>query len=278
MTAWSLPLRDRAEWRPEQHDTPSRVTGGLTPGEIVIYDRKPYRIDTVTLDDPLNWPNSTREKWIEDGAPDPAHWQRRPFTLSLRPADDPEANLLWLSATQRTWWWTLPEHYSVCRLCGELPPCSHVHTEQVMAVEGERMAEVMAILPGCCHACREPVTRRQKVIRFPGPNLIRPDLPDGSAIFHLRESCHYGAQQYDARWAAAEPGRSRKLYCEGRGRHHYDGTFDCTDPECPGKPPTVGHRSEEWHTLDGTRRGYTSGCWCVSGDLTARLTAEGGPR
>lgn len=49
MTAWSLPLHDRAEWRPEQRDTPSSATGELTPGVIVVYDRKPYRIDSVTL-------------------------------------------------------------------------------------------------------------------------------------------------------------------------------------------------------------------------------------
>ena len=276
MTAWSLPLPDRTEWRPEQRGPGGTPTHLLTPGTLVVWERAPYRVLEINERDPHDWPEKYTERWLEHGCPDPATWSERPLVLIVRHEPEPDAKPVHLLARASHWWTTLPEHYSVCRLCGELPPCREVHTETVMADAAQKMDAVMSILPGCCHACREPVTRRQKTIRFEGANLIRPDLPDGSAIFHLRESCHYSAQRYDARWAVADPARRRKLYCEGRGRHHYDGSFDCTDPECPGKPPTVGHRSEEWHTLDGTRRGYTSGCWCVSGDLAARLTAEGG--
>lgn len=68
---------------------------------------------------------------------------------------------------------------------------------------------------------------------------------------------------------AAEPGRRRKLYCKGRRRDHYDGTWDCTlGAECTGD---VQHESGEWHQPG---RGLTSGCWCVSGDVTARIEAQ----
>jgi hypothetical protein len=273
---------DRADWYPDQlHAADNRArhasTDELEPGTLVIYERKPYRVQTCDLDNPLNWPDSTRERWTDDAMPDPATWHRRPFTLSLRHEPQPESDLVWLSAIAGYQWWKLPEHYAVCRLCGQLPPCTHIHTEAVMQVESKKMDLVMAIMPGCCHACREPVTTRQKTIRFEGANLMRPDLPDGSAIFHLREACHHAAVRYDARWAAAEPLRRRRLYCEGRRRNHYDGTADCTEgAQCPGK---VGHRSEEWHRPVGGSA-YTSGCWCVSGDLTARLAepSESGPR
>ena len=267
-------------WRPEQALTPGpgrawrKSTSDLATGDLVIWERSPYRVTEARERDHTDWPQKYLEKWTEHHCPDPATWYHRPMTLTLRPEPDPAAEPTHLLAAADHQWWTLPEHYAVCRLCGELPPCRDVHNETVITAETERMALDMAILPGCCHACRQPITRRQKSIRFEGANLIRPDLGDDSAIFHLREACRGAAERYDKRWAHAEPGRARRLYCEGRARHHYDGSFDCTDPECPGKPPTVGHRSEEWHTLDGTRRGYTSGCWCVSGDLTARLAEK----
>lgn len=280
MAAWTLRL-DRTEWLPEQiqsHDNRARraSTGELTPGMLVVYERKPYRVQTVSLDDPLNWPASTRDRWQDDGMPDPAAWHRRPYTLGLRHEPEPDAAPLWLSAAASVSWWTLPEHYSVCRLCGQLPPCRDVQTEAVMTQESERLNREMAIVPGCCHSCREPVTKRQKTITFEGANLIRPDLGDGTALFHLREACRDDAVRYDERWAAAEPGRVRLLFCEGRRRNHYDGTADCTEgAACPGD---VGHRSAEWHRPVGGSP-YTSGCWCVSGDLTPRFAGrDGGPR
>jgi hypothetical protein len=262
---------DSDAWHPEQRGAGYASTHALKPGALVIYERKPYRLLTVTEDDPLAWPNSTRDRWVDLGMPDPKTWERRPFTLSLRHEPEPNSDPVRLSAIASYGWRTLPEHYAVCRLCAEIPPCTHVHTEAVMVVAAKRMDIEMAIMSGCCHACREPITKRQKTIAFEGANLIRPDLPDGSVIFHKREACWGSARSYDERWAAAEPDRRRKLYCEGRHRTHYDKSTDCTEgAECPGN---VDHRSREWHhPTDGSR--YTSGCWCVSGDLAARFENE----
>jgi hypothetical protein len=264
---------DSTAWYPQQRGAGHVSTHNLKPGALIIYERKPYRLLTITEDDPLAWPNSTRERWADAGMPDPKTWERRPFTLSLRHEPEPDAEPVWLSAIAGYAWRTLPEHYAVCHRCNELPPCTHVHTETVMEVEAKRMDVVMAILPGCCHACREPITKRQKTIVFEGANLTRPDLGDGSAIFHVREGCRFAAQTYDARWAAAEPSRRRRLYCEGQRRNHYDGTAECSEGEqCPGD---VRHRGEEWHRPVAGR--LTSGCWCVSGDLTVALERDNVP-
>jgi hypothetical protein len=66
-------------------------------------------------------------------------------------------------------------------------------------------------LPGCCHACREPITARQKSVTFEGPNLLFPELGDDSAVFHLREMCRWAARRYDETWTKAQPGRRQKF-------------------------------------------------------------------
>lgn len=266
---------DTTAWRPEQHNTGHAPTYRLTPGNLVIYERAPYRVVEVRERDHTDWPQNYLDRWRERHCPDPATWDYRPMVVVARHEPEPASEPLHLLAPGSHYWTLLPEHYAVCRLCGELPPCREIHTEAVMAVAAAKMEGLMAIMPGCCHSCREPVTRRQKTILFEGANLLRPDLTDDSVVFHLREACRWGAERYDARWAAADPERRRKLFCEGRARNHHDGSFDCTeDPHCPGR---VNHRSEEWHTPGGER--YTSGCWCVSGDLAGRLAGrENGPQ
>lgn len=261
---------DPTHWYPEQH-TGYRTSNSLAPGQIVIWERSAYRVIETKERGQVDWPDTFRDRWVEYGMPDPVTWSGRPFVVALRVEREPDAKPLHLLGPADHLWLTLPEHFSICRICGEIPPCGHVHNERVMAVASKRMDADMALMPGLCHGCRSPITKRQKTIVFEGENLIRPDFGDGTAIFHLKASCRWAAERYDARWAAAVEGRRRKLYCDGLRRHHYDGTMDCTEGAlCPGK---VNHKSGEWHTLDGTASRYTAGCWCVSGDLAGRLAA-----
>jgi hypothetical protein len=252
-------------WYPAQHGIGYAGTEGLARGVIVILKREPYRVVETREVDPANWPGAYLEKWTEAGCPDTATWRYRPIILVLRDERDDTAKALHVQCPASTTWRTLPEHYFVCRRCGEIPPCREVHNERIAEQAAERFEERMAIMPGCCHSCREPITSRQKFHRFTGPNLIRPDLGDDSAIFHLRGSCRSGRDAYDKRWAEAAPGRRRSFYCNGSVAHHHDGTSSCSNPECPSAE--VRHRSAEWH-----RPGvYGMGCSCVSGDLTARM-------
>lgn len=258
---------DPDAWYPAERGASYAGADGLTPGRIVILKREPYRVIETREVDPANWPDKYLEKWTGQGCPDPATWCYRPVVLVLRDERDDTAKALHVQCPASTTWRTLPEHYAVCRRCGEIPPCREVHNEAIAERAAERFEEQMAIMPGCCHSCREPITSRQKFYRFTGPNLIRPDLGSDSALFHLRGSCRSGLQGYDKRWAAAEPGRRRSFYCDGAVAHHHDGTSSCSNLECPSTE--VDHRSAEWH-----RPGVHSiwmGCWCVSGDLTARM-------
>lgn len=244
--------------------TESRSTSKLQPGDIVIADRKPFRVREIREVPTDRWKDKFVEAWREAGMPDAETWWSRPLDISGSwDVEDPGVGPRYgVQASAGHMWSVLPEHYSVCRLCNELPPCRHVHNERVMEHAAERMAETMSILPGCCHGCGEPITARQKSFTFPGANLIRPDLGDNSAIFHTRVSCFDSIPSYDRKWAAAEPGRRRFFYCEGTRVWHHDGTFECDRDDCVGKgdmAKLVDHRMQVWHHPEHGR----SGCRCL---------------
>lgn len=261
---------DPDAWRPDQRDTGYESARNLTVGQIAIWDRQPYRVIETRERDFTDWDAKYRDKWVEQGCPDPATWTYRPLVIVLRDERNDRAKPLHLLGPAVQMWRTLPEHYAVCSRCGELPPCREVHNEKIAERATERFEQQMAIMPGCCHDCHEPITRRQKSYGFPGPNLVRPDLGDNSALFHLRESCRSGLRAYDKRWAAAAPGRRRSFYCDGHLTHHHDDSKSCSSPECPSLD--VEHRRAEWHR-PGVHATWM-GCWCIVGDFASRLADD----
>ena len=129
----------------------------------------------------------------------------------------------------------LPEHYAVCHKCGEIPPCSEVWTEWVVAEHAKQDARYDT--EGICPSCQEPVTGRQKSHRFED-NLRVPLGPP--VTFHARSRCLGGAIAYDQAVATAT-NRDPFLSCEGHLTRHLDGTQHCTNITCPGLG--VRHRS-----------------------------------
>lgn len=129
---------------------------------------------------------------------------------------------------------------------GRVPLCScHGHPWPCLEADQQNQAEkelaaaekVLNLLPGCCPACSEPVTSRQRSITFGGPNVRNP-FAEGPT-FHLRRKCWRGAADYEEAWVAAEPGRKRSLLtlrCEGTVIVHEDGTGECfgaKGSDCP---------------------------------------------
>jgi len=261
---------DPDAWRPEIPGAPSRQqasTGKLEPGDLVVFQRKPYRVVEVRERAHANWPDVYRDAWVKQGMPDADTWYCRPRVVVLRSEEDPTAKTLNLQGPNDHYWHTLPEHYPICRLCKEIPPCAHVHNERIMDRATEKMAEDMAILPGSCHACKEPITKRQKSFTFPGANLIRPDLGDASAVFHTRSKCFDAIKAYDRRWGKAEEGRTQFFYCEGTQTQHHDDSLECSNPACT----AVGDREDlVEHKLwvrHHPRMREAKGCWCLAGVL-----------
>jgi hypothetical protein len=257
------------QWRCEQRSS-YRTTDKLTKGQVIVADRKPFRVERLAEVPTAKWPEEFVKAWREQNMPDETTWRTRPMRIVgfwEGPGADTRAYVV-TAATSRMWS-VLPEHYVVCHRCFELPPCRHVHNERIMRAAAEQMEEDMAILPGTCHACREPITKRQKMFTFPGANLVRPDLGDNSAIFHTRSKCYSALRSYDERWARAEPGRTRFFYCEGMLTKHFDGTRECNSPDCLAKgamSDLVRHHVTVWHRpSDAASRSTDAGCWCLAG-------------
>src|SRR5205085_8291397 len=82
-----------------------------------------------------------------------------------------------------------------CSCCGEPMPCRAELEDRQVTQSLDRIARLEAIPPGACWACAEPITRRQKVVTYPGENL---DLPGGQQpYFHTRGQCRPSAERYE---------------------------------------------------------------------------------
>jgi hypothetical protein len=231
--------------RYQQHGTRATRTSGLNAGDIVVWDDKPHRIQLIAPLPPCAWPEDYHTRWHEDGHPELRTWLGLPYAIVVRHEPDNDAAPIRLIGPARAAWTVLPEHYTVCRLCAELPPCRHVRTEAEIAHATAQLEAALALAPGTCHGCGQPITARHKTIVFEGPNLINPALGDDSAAFHNRRTCTSAAEHYDAQWAAAAPGRRRKLSCDGTRREGL-----CSrGTDCPGD---VRHPANEpWNLLTG---------------------------
>lgn len=134
-----------------------------------------------------------------------------------------------------TRWHVLPEHHAVCADCGRLAPCEDYRQAQISGAALDRSVAAMAVLPGCCPSCAEPITTRQKAIYYPGPNLLNPLASDG-VKFHQRIKCLDAAARYERQWTTVDPRNTPSLLtlnCGGRLRVHQDGSADCDHENCP---------------------------------------------
>lgn len=184
----------------------------LAPGVIVVFERQPWVIVEIAERADDLWGDKYEDQWAatikawearpRGERPERATWTGRPVAILIVPAADPKSKPLHLIAPASYGWTVLPEHYAICAACGELPPCRHEIAE-AEADEAMAKAEVLMEIPtGACLGCGEAITGRQKAQRFPGPNLWRPDLSDGSAVFHARQECAGDANRYAEQWRA----------------------------------------------------------------------------
>ncbi|MFG3244170.1 hypothetical protein [Streptomyces sp. NPDC048157] len=201
---------------------------GVEVGSIVVYERQAWRVLEIREKPEDLWPadfeqawQSKFARWVEHeaaraagevtswGAPldawsEPvrARWYYRPVNVVLQQVDKPKSKPRHLLAPVSCEWQVLPEHYVVCRVCSELPPCRHAETEATVDREMEKADRLMSIPRGACLGCGEAITSRMKATRFPGPNLWRPDWGTDSAVFHarLQEECSNAVWRYETQW------------------------------------------------------------------------------
>jgi len=231
-------------WEPQGGQ--SKPWKDLAAGDLIELRRQAWRVREVRQVPVIDWDEGDREHWERERKAykicSEDEWPRRPLYLILVPASGGKRHHVkirpWANWGQDAY--VLPEHYPVCKDCGELYPCRELEITQEVTRQAATMERLEKILPGCCWSCGEPVTHRQKVIRFDGDNLLLPSA--ASPVFHLRGKggCLGGAIRYEKRWVAAEEGRRWRLRCPGKLIRHVDGDECSEDPFCPGN---VSHNS-----------------------------------
>ncbi|MHA6764743.1 hypothetical protein [Streptacidiphilus sp. PAMC 29251] len=194
-----------------EHDRRRREANPvLAPGMLVILNRQPKRIVEIREQPDDLWPEAFEKQWLgcladhERFHPDKprlerAAWRDRPVVVVLV-ADKPRAKEEHWQFPASYRWDVLPEHYSVCRSCGQLPPCDEEIADEAVDRAVGRTEHLMSIQSGCCLGCGEAITSRMTATRFPGPNLWRPDMGDGTAVFHARAGCSTFVYQYRELW------------------------------------------------------------------------------
>ncbi|CAL9477084.1 hypothetical protein SUDANB58_02976 [Streptomyces sp. enrichment culture] len=226
-------------WLPDQptrigrHDWPDEGDNGthlrLRAGSIVVLDRQAWRILEINGYTSDRWPDSYEKAWRDHvelwwhanelrrannqavkPAPERAEFYKRPVILVLRNENLPRSTPKHWCAPASHDWQVLPEHYAVCRACGELPPCRH---GEYRWEGGPRWPEQNGGIPlmvpeGCCMGCAELIKPRVRTVRFPGPNLWYPDLGEDTAVFHARASCADQVDCYRMQWQTEYAPRS----------------------------------------------------------------------
>lgn len=220
----------------------------LAPGDLIELRREVWRVLEVRPVPTVDWDEDDREHWEidRDGwkISDEEQWPRRPLAVVFVPPGGGQSvhKRIRPWATHRDAY-VLPEHYPVCRDCGQLYPCRELDIAAAVERESAALEKLEKILPGCCWCCKEPVSRRQKAICFDGENLLLPGRE--APVFHLRAACLDGARRYERRWVPAVSGRQWRLQCPGTLILHVDGD-ECTElAGCAG--PDAYHRDNHSH-------------------------------
>ncbi|GAA4928615.1 hypothetical protein GCM10023224_04830 [Streptomonospora halophila] len=192
------PVGSRIEWHPRPPE-----------GTIIVLHRSPWRVVECREINPANWTDAESAAYAtwRKGVP-PEEWPQRPFVMVLDPLPTGKRQHGRVpgghTVTRR--WDVLDEHYPVCNLCQELAPCRHMTTEQEVSAGHARLHRMMSMTADSCWGCGEPITRRQKSVRFDGENLVLPGGPT-PVRFHTRSRCQGEAAAYERAWLAADPGR-----------------------------------------------------------------------
>jgi hypothetical protein len=239
---WEPEGGERREWR------------YLLPGDLVVFERKVWRVREVRPVPVVDWDEHDREgyqtrNWDKLAEED---WRYRPLYLILLPAAGGKRRHLKVRpyAGLGVMTYVLHPHYPVCVDCGEPWPCPEIGITREVRRQSAEVERLSSIMPGCCWSCGEPVTGRHSSIVFEGENLLLPGAP--SPVFHLRvkAGCRSAAVSYEEQWVAAGEGRPLRLQCSGNLTRHIDGC-ECDNPECPGERARHATRSTHFMTEGG---------------------------
>lgn len=229
------------DWRPSGVAREYGRRGRPSVGDVVAYDRRAWEVTHVRVDD---FEAGDQERLA--GYRQQYRDEMRPYHVSLRRIhgmrherenSQQEIALRVAAFTYGGFDRYENERVPLCSCCGHPWPCLEADQQAQAAKEIQAADKELSRMPGCCPACDEPITSRQRSITFGGPNVRNP-LAEGPT-FHLRGKCSGAAARYEDLWVADEPGRKRSLLtltCAGTVIVHHDGAAECfgaDDSDCP---------------------------------------------
>lgn len=269
-------------WNPEGVKRPD---GRPEVGTVVAHDRRAWQVMHVAVVDP----ESDEERDLMRAVTAPFRDRQMPYRITLRrlhgakhERENSVGDVAFRVRAGSHYPQPFPAYANgrvpLCSCCGHPWPCLEADQQAQAAKELKAAEREMSLLPGCCPACREPVTSRQRSITFGGPNVRNP-LAEGPT-FHLRRRCWGEAARYEEAWFQAEPGRQRSLLtlsCAGTLIVHGDGTAECfgaDGSDCPS--PYAHHRGYTACYLQG--HGCGRGCSRVGHPGTSVAGRPSDPR
>lgn len=202
-------------WRPREGT--SVALGDLVPGQLVAMHFHAWRVtsvEPVPMAD-LNQAEAASGRSIVQVRVEPVTPGEGRCPGKLR--NDPVKRVR-----------VLPEHYAVCGVCHEIPPCRHEMQGIVEAQMLNRMSRFE--VPGTCPSCMEAVRWRQRSLTF-DENTVVPGGPP--VTFHRAKNCFRDAVRYEA-ILARSLGNVPQLSCAGSLVRHTKVGIVCSLETCPG--------------------------------------------
>lgn len=252
-------------WR-AAHTRLSGARGRPVLGDVVAYDRRAWEVAHVSDADPTPDEEDRLALYVP-----PWREEMRPYRVTLRrvhgsPHERENSRQEIGLRIPVAAYDPLPVYQDarvpLCSCHSEPWPCQEADQQHEAEAAMAKVEREMRLLPGCCPACEEPVTSRQKSITFGGPNVRNP-FAEGPT-FHLRRKCYGSAASYEDAWVADEPGRPRSLLtlaCAGTVIVHEDGTGECfgaAESDCPSIYAKHRGYSACYYQSHGCGRGCTS--------------------
>lgn len=232
--------------------------GRPNPGQLVAREHGVWRVNRIVPIRAADWTDDDRRRWDRADGTNEEEWRDHPYKVVLthvggakpRTFAEPhtEGQVKVPASRARSYLWPTYRdgRWPQCSCCGEPMPCRAEMEERAITASLERVAELEAIHPEACWACKEPIRRRQDYVAYLGDNMLLPGREPPR--FHTRRRCWGSAVRYEQDWITADPRRERILTwpdCPGTLVVHGDGSSECAGgnglPDCAGHA-THNHR------------------------------------
>ena len=195
----------------------TRSVYGPPPIGLIAHQHGVWQVLSVFALERALWNDDDDQRWLVRGMPDP--WplvacDPGPYRVEVRHVGGVNPNrhnfgAMTVHSTSQyrddPWHAYSGARWPACSCCGQPVPCTAELLDRQVDAELAQMERHAAKSSGCCWACGEPISSRQRSVVYGGINL---DSPTGPEVrFHTRRECAREAERYETRWRTQDPTR-----------------------------------------------------------------------